>query len=248
VSAALAKAVLLAAATSSKVAQSRMFNLTGTSIKRWETEKLDIYSGPLDRLLSLGIVRKDQLPMEGKRSISWCKGERPGRGRSRIDETYVSVWVSRNAVNVGFGVPKTVQQQRRRARENEADQYRASLEAKNQQRAIGELASVPRSRDAFLRDQAHTARVMMMVAAKHAAEASAFHGFQIDSESMEEIHERIDAVIEAFLSAQVRFDAKRQAEVISSHQRKIVDASPLMRDRVGRLTKVDPSILRGEAV
>lgn len=228
--------------------QARRFDLAGTSIKRWEIENSDLYNGPLDELLSLGIVRKDQLPPEGKKSISWRGGERVGRGRSGIDETAVRVWISGNTGTIGLGVSKAVQQQRRRARENEANQYRASLEAKNQQRAIGELASVPRSRDAFLRDQAHTARTMMMVAAKHAAEASAFHGFQIDSESMEEIQECMDAVVEAFLNAQVRFDAKRQAEVISAHQRKIVDASPSIRDRVGRLTKVDPSILRGEAI
>jgi hypothetical protein len=236
------------AAASVEPLQARGFDLAGTSIERWETENSDLYDGPLDELLSLGIVRKDQLPPEGKKSISWRGGERVGRGRSGIDETAVRIWISGNTVTIGLGVSKAVQQQRKRARDNEADQYRVSLERKNQQQAIDALARVPRSKAAFLRDQARDTQVMMMVAAKHAAEASDFHGFQIDSKSMKEIRDRMDAVIEAFLNAQVRFDAKRQAEVISAHQRKIVDAGPLMRDRVRRLTEVDPSILQGESV
>lgn len=227
--------------------QPRVFDLTGTSIKRWETENSDIYSGSLGELLSLGIVRRDQLPPEGKRSVSWRGREHPGRGRSRIDETSVRVWISRSAVTIALGVSKATQQQRKRASESKTNQHLASLEAKRQQQAIGALASVPRSKDAFLRDQAQTARVMMMLAAKTAAQASNFHGFRIDDESMEEIYERIDAVINAFLNSQVQFDAKRQAEVISAHQRQIVSASPSRRDRVKALAKVNPSLLQGEA-
>lgn len=235
------------AALSSQVVPARVFNLAGTSIKRWETGSLDVYRGPLDELLSLGIVREDQLPPEGKRSISWRGREHPGRGRSKIDETAVCVWIHRNDVTIGLGVSKATQQERKRASDSKASQYLASLEHKRQAAASKELADVPKSKDAFRRDVAKTARVMMLVAAKHASQVSDFHGFQIDSESMEEIHARIDDVIEAFLNAQVQFDAKRQAEVIAAHQHKILDASPSARACVKALMKVDPSILQGES-
>lgn len=222
----------------------RAFDLAGTSIERWQDVNLDVYRGSLPELLACGIVRKDQLPPEGKDSISWRGGERV-RTRCLVDETYLRVWVIKDRVIVAYGVSPAVQQERRHAKQRTNAEYRASLEHKRQAAAAKELADVPRSKEAYRRDMAKTARVMMMVAAKHAAEASAFHGFQIDGESMEEIHARIDDVIEAFLTAQVQFDAARQAAVIAAHQRKILEASPSLHARVQALTKADPSILQG---
>lgn len=240
------------------VAQARVFDLTGTSITRIERTTADEYTGPLDELTALGIVREDQLPPKGERKISWLRGERLGRGRCSTDETYVRVWVSPLCAIVGLGVPAATQKMRRRAK-RQADaalfsswdrQWREEKSAAQKvayANAVESLAKVPRSREAYLRSEAQGARKLMLVTADFAAKGSTCHGFRVSAESMEEIYAAIDGVVEAFMNAQVEFDAQRQAEVIAARQRKILEASPATYDRVKALVKVNPSILQGEA-
>jgi hypothetical protein len=236
------------------------FNLKGTSITKTEEVNCDCYTGPLAELLAVGIVREDQLPPLGSCSISWLRGVRLTRGTARrLDETYRRVMVRPSVAVVGVGLPAAIQQARRKelaARRKAEDEEaakayrieRAKAAAEPVRKALQALNEVPRTRGAYLHHQAKMAKSMMNVALEATAQGSEWHGgWQIDSDSLEEIQTAMDGVLEAYLNAQVRFDAKRQAKVIAERQRKVLEADPYAASRLRDLTKPNPALLRGEA-
>jgi hypothetical protein len=237
-----------------------VFNLAGTSITKDEEVNCDSYTGPLAELLAVGIVREDQLPPVGSCSVSWLRGVRLTRGMARnLDETYRRVVVRPSFAAVGVGLPAAIQQARRKevaasrkAQDEEAAKAhrikQAQAAAEPVRKALEALKDVPRTKGAYLHERAKIAKIMMDVVFKSAIDGSDWHGgWQIDSDSLEEIQAAMDGVLEAYLNAQVRFDAKRQAKVIAERQRKVLEADPYAASRLRDLTKPNPALLRGEA-
>jgi hypothetical protein len=234
------------------------FNLTGTSITKTEEINCDCYTGPLVELLAVGIVREDQLPPVGSCSISWLRGERVTRGMARkLDETYRRVMVRPTFAAVGVGVSVEIQKARhkevresRKAQDEEAMKaYRISqarAAAEPVRKALEALKDVPRTKGAYLHHRAKIAKTMMDVALESAIDGECRGGWQIDSDSLEEIQTAMDGVLEAYLNAQVRFDAQRQAKVIAERQRKVLEADPYAAARLRDLTKPNAALLRGE--
>lgn len=62
------------------------------TITKTEEPRYDSYTGPLEDLIAAGLVRRDQLPAPGKRSISWRLGIYQPR-RCQQDEHYMRVVV-----------------------------------------------------------------------------------------------------------------------------------------------------------
>lgn len=225
------------------------FDLSGTSIRKIEETDFDTYKGPLDQMVSLGIVRPEQLPPPGKKQITWSHGKRVLKN-CRKDEGYFCVRLYRDPAEVRVGVPVEVRRSRRAEVLQNANAKRRAEEQKGldakAQRARKDLGSVLRSEDAFKRHLVRSFKDLAPLALNLTRELRHWHAYSLSEEAVEEILMSFDAVIETVMQAKVDFDPIRHKGIVAGYEEIIRAADPTFYALLDKLALPNPSILEGE--
>jgi hypothetical protein len=227
----------------------RTFDLSGTSIRKVEETDFDIYKGPLNEMVAVGIVRSEQLPPPGKKQITWSHGQRVFKN-CRRDEGYLCVVLYWAPAEVRLGVPVEVRKARRaEVMRSENAKRRAEeqekLDAKAQIARKG-LESVLRSEDAFKRHLVRLFKDLAPLALNLSRESRSWHAYALSEKATEEIWMSFDAVVEAVMQAKVDFDPARHESILNGYQEVIRAADPAFYAQLDKLTLSNSTILEGE--
>ncbi|MCU1500474.1 MAG: hypothetical protein JWM47_4427 [Acidimicrobiales bacterium] len=218
-------------------------------IERSPATRADVYEGTAEELIEAGIIRRDQLPPEGKESISYRGGRVMGTN-CRKDETYLRIQRFRRTFRVWVGVSKAVGAERHAAerermrvereafllRCRQAEQCAADQE--EVEHAKRALEQIPRSADAFRREVIEMFCSIAGVAVDHGTWAHARGGYHFEDEAVRLIKISFDAVVDAMVEAEVRFDQVKHEAAIQRYQTKIVDAHPEVRPSTTKLMQL----------
>lgn len=242
----------------------RHFDLTGTSIVKSEEKEYDEYIGTAEDLITVGLVKPEQFPPEGKQGISYLNGEAVP-GRCRVDETFLRVgrrlevgapWLVRIGLPRGelakrraeANERKRIERAERTARwESEQNAKKLKESKENAGRAKRALRQMPASKREFVREKIDTFREMSaQFSLKGLDEPSTYHGYRFSSETMEAALMALDAVVDVLLHGGVIFDADRHAQIVAEHQVVIRSADPNFDRHFKALTTPNAAILEGE--
>ena len=225
------------------------FDLSGTSIRKVEETDFDTYKGPLNEMVSVGIVRPEQLPPPGKKQITWSHGRRVLKN-CRKDEGYLCVALYWDPAEVRVGVPVEVRKARRaevmrseNAKQRAKEQKELDEKA---QRARKDLESVLRSEDAFKRHLIKLFKDLAPLTLNLARESRSWHAYTLSEEAAGEIWMSFDAVVEAVMQAKVDFDPVRHESILNGYQEIIRAADPAFYAQLDKLTLPNSTILEGE--
>lgn len=229
-----------------------------TSITKIEEVRYDEYTGKIDDLIAAGLLRRDQLPPEGRTAISWSNGVQMSRNVRR-DEHYLRVtlkprgratlWVG---VSAEVAAPRAVASREaweaRRQEEQQARKRQAEAEerVKTAERAKRCLAEVPRSERAYLLHEIGHIRSMADVFLKRLDQPATWHGYRVSTETAEAAMIAIDAIVDAVLQGEVIFDAELHEKIIAGYHAQVRAADPRFERQFSALTALNPSILAGE--
>lgn len=231
-----------------------------TSITKIEGVRYDEYTGTIDDLIAAGLLRRDQLPPEGRTAISWRNGVQQSRNVRR-DEHYLRVtlkprgrailWVG---VSAEVSAPRAVASREAwEARTQEEEQARKwQAEAKERlekaERAKRNLASTlgMNSEKKFRMRLADGLRRSVKLETDYASEVSTWHGYRITADGADAILIAADALVEAIMQADVIFDAELRDKIIAGFRAQIRAADPSFERQFDALTAPNPSILAGE--
>jgi hypothetical protein len=225
------------------------FDLSGTSIRKIEETDFDAYRGPLDEMLSVGIVQPERLPPPGKKRITWSYGQLVRRN-CRKDEGYLCVSLYWDPAEVRLGIPVKVRKARRaelmrRVNAKRRAEEQKELDAKAQ-RARKDLESVLRSEDEFKRELIERFKELAPIALNLARETRPWHAYSLSEEAVEEIWMSFDAVVDTVMQARVDFDPSLHRSIINGYQEIIRAADPTFYAQLDKLTFANPSILEGD--
>lgn len=222
-----------------------------SSILKIEEKDFDGYIGKAEDLMAAGLVRPEQFPPEGKRSVSYLGGVVMPR-RCRMDETFLRVCRRNDAHRpwlVCVGLPRDELLQRRaKAREMSRRERARSIARGKAERAERELARMPGSERQFVCEVAATIRELAdLVFLRRLDQEKSAHGYRFSTETKEAALMAVDAIVEALVQGEVIFDAERHAQIVEAHRAVIRAADPAFYAQLDRLTTPDASILAGEA-
>ncbi|MBU7574928.1 MAG: hypothetical protein KAF64_16340 [Hydrogenophaga sp.] len=225
--------------------------LLPSSIQKIEEKEFDGYIGKAEDLMAAGLVRPEQFPPEGKRSVSYLGGVVMPR-RCRMDETYLRVCRRDDADMpwlVCVGLPRgELLQRRAKAREKRRRERAQSVARCKAELAQRELARMPGSERQFVCEVAATIRELAdLVFLRRLDQAKGGHGYRFSTETKESALTAVDAIVEALVQGEVIFDAERHAQIVEAHRAVIRAADPAFYAQLDKLTTPDASILAGEA-
>ena len=227
------------------------------SVTREEDTAADVYYGTKDALITAGLARADQFPPEGTQGKSYYSGVYSKR-RGVIDENYLRVefWRATNSWRVRVGVPQAVARERRIAAEKamrarwaaEEEEKHAGKRKQEAESALHELEDLPRTADDFRRKEAISMRRWIQVKLEPIKTRYEQHGFEFADDTLEAVLMAADAVVEAILAADVKFDQAKQQRVIAKLQASAVAGEPSVSQKVAKLVRPNPGILAGESL
>lgn len=226
-------------------------NQLPSSIQKIEEKDFDVYIGKAEDLMAAGLVKPEQFPPEGKRSVSYLGGVVMSR-RCRMDETYLRV-CRRNDADMPWlvcvGLPRgELLQRRAEAREKRRREQARSVARCKAELAQRELARMPGSERHFVCEVAATIRELAnLVFLRRLDEEKNWHGYRFSTETKESALMAVDAIVEALVQGEVIFDAERHAQIVEAHRAAIRAADPAFYAQFDKLTTPDASILAGEA-
>lgn len=231
-----------------------------TSITKIEGVRYDEYTGTIDDLIAAGLLRRDQLPPEGRAAISWSNGVQKSRNVRR-DEHYLRVTLKpRGRATLWVGVSAEVSAPRAvaareawEARLQEEEQARKRQAEANErmekaERAKRNLASTLRmnSEKKFRMRLADGLRRSVKFETDYASEVATWHGYRITAEGADAILIATDALVEAIMQADVIFDGELHEKIIAGFRAQARAADPSFERQFGAFTAPNPSILAGE--
>jgi len=187
------------------------------------------WRGTKDQITAHGIQLAGPWPQEpgGKR---WAQA-RDSRGYKTSITRFSTIWPG--LYEAFISIPYQVREAKRQAAGPEqAEKARASL------------ASMPANADAFRANLVSDMRNFAAVPLRMAMEAK-FHGYTLDEGALGEIHASFDAVGEAVVGAQVKFDPARHAEIACQYRAEIAAADQSFQGHFAALTQPNPCILEG---
>lgn len=225
--------------------------LLPSSIQKIEETDFDGYIGKAEDLIAAGLVKPEQFPPEGKRSVSYLGGVVMPR-RCRVDETYLRVCRRNDADRpwlVCVGLPRgELLQRRAKASEKRRRERALSVARCKAEHAQRELARMPGSERQFVCDVASTIRELSnLVFLRRLDEEKSWHGYRFSTETKESALMAVDAIVEALVQGEVIFDAERHAQIEEGHRAVIRAADPAFYAQLDKLTTPDASLLAGGA-
>lgn len=224
-----------------------VFDLTGTSITTEEEIDIDVYQGPKEELIAAGIVTEAMWPKGEKRHISWSQGKQI-IGNCRKDLTYRRINLYWDQPRVAVGLDPEVRKKRHQRHQREQEARKLAELKKEADAARRDLKEMLASENEYRRYLAQFARQKInWLVQKLALEASNWHGYKIDPDSAEDILMSADAVVDAIMRAEVKFDQELHKTIAQGYEKKIRAADPAFYIHLDKLMAIDPSILQGEA-
>lgn len=220
------------------------------AVTKTEEDRCDKYTGPLEDLIAAGIVRRDQLPPEGKPSISWHKGVYQRR-RCPQDEHYLRVVLYQdNTAMVQVGVSDEVAAPRiaatRAKLRTEEAARRQAAQVAGAEKAREKLSRLIKTEDCFRLHVAEQLRVMVTYIIQTAGRPSCDHAYRLTCEAVDAIRTAMKAMEKAVANACVVFDAERHHEIVAECTATIRAADPKFYAQLDKLVHPNPSIIAGE--
>jgi len=188
------------------------------------------WRGTKDQIKAHGIQLAGPWPHEPGGTRRWAKG-RDSRGYKTSITRFSTIWP---------GLYEAYIQIPYQAREAE----RPTTSPEQAEKARASLASMPANADAFRANLVSDMRNFAAVPLRMAMEAK-FHGYTLDEDALGEIHASFDAVVEAVVGAQVKFDPARHAEIACQYRAEIAAADQSFQGHFAALTQPNPCILEG---
>lgn len=222
-----------------------------SSVQKIEEKDFDAYIGKAEDLIAAGLVRPEQFPPAGKRSVSYLGGVVMPR-RCRMDETYLRV-CRRNDADMPWlvcvGLPRgELLERRAKAHEKRRRERARSVARCKAEHAERELARMPGSERQFVCEVASSIRELSdVIFLRRLDEEKSWHGYRFSTETKESALMAVDAIIEALMQGEVIFDAERHAQIVEAHRAVIRAADPAFYAQLDKLTTPDASLLAGEA-
>jgi hypothetical protein len=109
------------------------------------------------------------------------------------------------------------------------------------------LASMHDTADDFRADLVASMREYLGSIVRGAAKPATWHGYTLDEDAVGEIQASFDAVVEAIVGAEIRFDAPRHAEIAQKYRAQIASTDKAFQDKFATLVHPNPRILEGGA-
>ena len=222
-----------------------------------ERFRFDCYVGSGDDLVSEGLIRHDQLPGQpgcGKMVCTYVDGVLQSQGsHGGKGERCLKVRrLGKDRFEVSKGLAEQESKRRlnvwhaeRTARElASAKQAEVVLEAT---RARRDMKAMPSSGDEFRRNLIRDCQTMLNATVNSAVKAKPWHGYTITEEARGDILMSFDAIVEAILNADVRFDRVRHDAATREHLNALMASEPQIQSHLQRLVQPNPSLLAGAA-
>jgi len=230
-------------------------------IVKTEETTADTYTGTKDALIAAGLARANQFPPDGKAGISYCDGVAQKR-RGNLDEIYLRVERTSALWREQVGCPEgmwrvrigvsleTVRQRKKQEQQDRLARQAAELKAASDKSnaedaeiARYRLNTLPLTVDEFRRKKARQLRDLLRMNIEPFGRTH--HGFEFTTAGIESVLIACDAVLEAVMAAEVRFDQEIQQAKVSEMQAQIAAVEPAVASKIAALARPNPGILEG---
>jgi hypothetical protein len=200
----------------------------------YKSEHAERWRGTKDQLKAHGIRLDGLWPHEpgGKRRAA---PGRDSRGYKASITRFSTVWpgLYEAYITIPYEVWGPTHNENQKA--NEVDLARRNL------------ASMPNSVDDFRAHLVDSMRMLARINLDMAIKPATYHGYTLDEDAVGEIHASFDAVVEAVVCAQVKFDAALHAEIAQKYRAQIAAADQAFQAQFEMLVRPNPRILEGGA-
>ena len=206
--------------------------------ERWRSHFSESWEGTKAQLVGLGLPADTPFPVRaaaGDRRRGPRPSYRDGRGYPVRIRPASAIWP--DWFRLDIKIPREVAE---RAHEAEG-RGKASDQAKSN------LAAMPVSADEYRAQLVNTMRTMVRLSLDMALKPATWHGYTLDEDAVVEIQASFDAVVEAVVSARVKFDSAGHAEIARRYRAQIAAADQTFQARLEKLTRSNPRLLEGGA-
>lgn len=200
-------------------------------VRTYRSEYSEVWRGTKEQLQAMGIKLSGPWPGEigGKQRRAKAYDT---KGRAAYITAYSRTWSGLFEAQIQF--PECERQQAKNADEL----------AKKRAKAEAVLDDMPHTVEEYRLHLAQDVRRWLSVIIR--SEPVDWHGFTVSADALDDILLSADAVVEAIMEAEVKFDQTRHREIVTKYKQQIAETDAPFQQMLGALTTVDPSILGGK--